>query len=147
MLPFFIPGFKNFKKISFEGIKGFRKQTWQHLLVDVSKDSYAGLPDGLFSYQKYQIRFIYLFGYILEGLGMENFEIFYGYLEYVFTAIWYNLWPFGFVCGHLVYFFPFWYVWTKKNLATLLVCFIIILWIFVFFFILKSKVNHSNIET
>jgi hypothetical protein len=23
------------------------------------------------------------------------------------------------VCGHLVYFFPFWYVWTMKNLATL----------------------------
>jgi hypothetical protein len=30
----------------------------------------------------------------------------------------FNLWPFGIVCGHLV-FFPFWYVWTKKNLATL----------------------------
>jgi hypothetical protein len=29
-----------------------------------------GLPDGLFSYQKYQ------FGYILEGLGMENVGIF-----------------------------------------------------------------------
>jgi hypothetical protein len=26
---------------------------------------------------------------------------------------------FGIVCGHLVYFFPFWYVWTKKHLATL----------------------------
>jgi hypothetical protein len=35
-------------------------------------------------------------------------------------AIWYNLWPFGIACGHFVYFFPFWYVWTKKNLATLL---------------------------
>jgi hypothetical protein len=34
-------------------------------------------------------------------------------------VIWYNLWPFGIVCGHLLYFFPFWYVWTKKNLATL----------------------------
>jgi hypothetical protein len=37
-----------------------------------------------------------------------------------------NLWPFGMygslVCiiyGSLVYFFQFWYVWTKKNLATL----------------------------
>jgi hypothetical protein len=30
-----------------------------------------------------------------------------------------NLQPFGIVCGHLVHFFPFWYVWTKKNLATL----------------------------
>jgi hypothetical protein len=34
-------------------------------------------------------------------------------------AIWYNLWPFGIVCGPLVYFFPISYVWTKKNLATL----------------------------
>jgi hypothetical protein len=24
------------------------------------------------------------------------------------------------VFGHLVYFFPFWYVWAKKNLATLI---------------------------
>jgi hypothetical protein len=31
-------------------------------------------------------------------------------------AIWYNLWPFGIVCGHLL---CFWYAWTKKNLATL----------------------------
>jgi hypothetical protein len=22
------------------------------------------------------------------------------------------VWQFGIVCGHLVYFFPFWYVWT-----------------------------------
>jgi hypothetical protein len=29
-------------------------------------------------------------------------------------TIWYNIWPFGIVCGHLVYIFPFWYVWTKK---------------------------------
>jgi hypothetical protein len=27
-------------------------------------------------------------------------------------AVWYNLWPF-------VYFFPFWFVWTQKNQATL----------------------------
>jgi hypothetical protein len=37
----------------------------------------------------------------LEGLGTENFDIFYDRLEYFtghleyFTAIWYNLWPFG----------------------------------------------------
>jgi hypothetical protein len=30
----------------------------------------SGLPDGLFSNQKYH------FGYILEGLGMENVDIF-----------------------------------------------------------------------
>jgi phosphotransferase system glucose/maltose/N-acetylglucosamine-specific IIC component len=53
----------------------------------------------------------------LEGLGFENVVIFYDHLEY-FTAIWYNLWPFGIFCGYLV-FFTFWYVWTKKNLATL----------------------------
>jgi hypothetical protein len=34
---------------------------------------------------------------------MESVVIFYGHLEY-FTAIWYNLWPFGLVCGHLVYY-------------------------------------------
>jgi hypothetical protein len=43
---------------------------------------------------------------ILEGLGIENVGIFYDHLEY-FTAIWYNLWPFGVVCGHLVYFSQF----------------------------------------
>jgi hypothetical protein len=48
---------------------------------------------------------------------MKNVCIFYDHLEY-FTAIWCNLWLFGIVCGHLVCF-PFWYVWTKINLATL----------------------------
>jgi hypothetical protein len=78
------------------------------------------LPDGLFSNQKSQ------FGKMLEDLGMENVCKFYDHLEY-FTAIWYKLWPFGLVrghllyvvCGHLVYFFPIWHVWTKKYLATL----------------------------
>jgi hypothetical protein len=28
-------------------------------------------------------------------------------------AIWYSLWSFGI-------FFPFWYIWTEKNLATLI---------------------------
>jgi hypothetical protein len=49
---------------------------------------------------------------------MVNVGIFYNNLEY-FMAVWYNLWPSGIVCGHLLYFFPIWYVWTKKNLATL----------------------------
>jgi hypothetical protein len=40
-------------------------------------------------------------------------------LEYC-MAICYNLWPLGIVWGHLLYFFPIWNVWTKKNLATLL---------------------------
>jgi hypothetical protein len=32
---------------------------------------------------------------------MKNVGIIYDYLEYL-TAIWYTLWPFGIVCGHLV---------------------------------------------
>jgi hypothetical protein len=39
-------------------------------------------------------------------------------LEY-FSAIWYNLWPFGTVGGFLVYFSRFGIFCTKKNLATL----------------------------
>jgi hypothetical protein len=42
-------------------------------------------------------------------MALEN-VIFYDHLEY--------LRPFGIVCGNLV-FFTFWYVWTKKNFATL----------------------------
>jgi hypothetical protein len=37
-----------------------------------------------------------------------------------FMTIWDILGPFGLVCSRMVYFFPFWYVWIKKNLATLL---------------------------
>jgi hypothetical protein len=46
--------------------------------------SVPGLPDRIFSDQKFQ------FVYILECFGMENVGIFYGNLEY-FTAIWCNL--------------------------------------------------------
>jgi hypothetical protein len=35
---------------------------------------------------------------------METIGIFYYHLEYL-TAIWYNMWPFGIVCGRLVYIF------------------------------------------
>jgi hypothetical protein len=64
------------------------------------------LPDGIFSNQKSQ------FGFILEGLALGDFGVFYGHLVY-FAAIWYILWPFGI-------FFPFWYICCfKKNLATL----------------------------
>jgi hypothetical protein len=48
----------------------------------------SGLPDGLFSNQKSQ------FGYIFEGLRLENVDIFNRHLEY-FTDIWYILSPFG----------------------------------------------------
>jgi hypothetical protein len=37
---------------------------------------------------------------------MVNVGIFYDHLEY-FMAIWYNLWLFGIVCGHLLYFSQF----------------------------------------
>jgi hypothetical protein len=46
------------------------------------------LPDGLFSNKKSH------FGYILEGLGMENVGI--------FITIWNILWPFGKFYGSLV---------------------------------------------
>jgi hypothetical protein len=32
--------------------------------------------------------------------------------------IWSILWPFGIFRGHLGAFFPFWYVVSRKNLAT-----------------------------
>jgi hypothetical protein len=88
------------------------------------------LPDGIFSYLKFQL------GFNFEGLGMENvgiflqFGTFYGHLEYLrpfgifcchlvyFVDIWYILWPVGTFCGHLVYvptyFFRFWYVVPRK---------------------------------
>jgi hypothetical protein len=30
-----------------------------------------------------------------------------------YLAVWYSLWSFGIL-------FPLWYIWTKKNLATLI---------------------------
>jgi hypothetical protein len=44
---------------------------------------------------------------------MVNVGIFYDHLV-KFMAIWYSLWS-------SVIFFPIWYVWIKKNLATLAV--------------------------
>jgi hypothetical protein len=49
---------------------------------------------------------------------MVNVGIFYDPLEY-FMAIWYNSWPFVCSLWSFVIFFPIWYVWTKRNLATL----------------------------
>jgi hypothetical protein len=37
---------------------------------------------------------------------LVNVGIFYDHLEY-FMAIWYHLWPFGIVCGHLLHFSQF----------------------------------------
>jgi hypothetical protein len=50
---------------------------------------------------------------------MENEVIFYDHSEY-FTAIWYNLWPFGKVFCHFVYFSRFGMFRPSKNLATLI---------------------------
>jgi hypothetical protein len=44
---------------------------------------------------------------------MEEVSIFYVHLVY-FTAIWYNLWPFGIFVGYLVQFPPFWQVVPRK---------------------------------
>jgi hypothetical protein len=44
---------------------------------------------------------------------LRPFGVIYGLLVYI-------------VCGPLLYFFTFWYVWTKKNLATLLITGLII---------------------
>jgi hypothetical protein len=44
---------------------------------------------------------------------MVNVGIFHDHLEY-FMAIWYNLWPFGIVCGHLLYFSRFGMFGSRK---------------------------------
>jgi hypothetical protein len=92
---------------------------------------YTGLPDAIFSYQKYHLR------YNLEGLRMENvgifmvisntlrlFGVFCGHLVYFlviwyifghlvyFLVIWYIFWSFGIFFGHLVYFVVIWYIFT-----------------------------------
>jgi hypothetical protein len=69
----------------------------QNKPVDVTGATQPGLPDGLFSNQKSQ------FGSILEGLRLENVDMFYGHFEY-FTDIWDILWPFGTFCFYLVHF-------------------------------------------
>jgi hypothetical protein len=53
---------------------------------------------------------------------MENTVILYDHLEY-FSINWYNLWPFGIVCGHFVYFSRFdmfgprkiWQPWSEVT--------------------------------
>jgi hypothetical protein len=90
-------------------------------------NSLTGLPDGLFSNQKSK------FGSILEGLRLENVDIFYGHMEY-FTDIWDILW----LCVHFVfiwYIFPVLVSCTKKNLATLYFC---RLWL-CYFFVWRSE--------
>jgi hypothetical protein len=45
---------------------------------------------------------------------MVNVGIFYDHLEY-FMALWYNLWPSGIVCGHLLYFSRFGIFGPRKS--------------------------------
>jgi hypothetical protein len=58
-----------------------------------------GLPDGIFSNQKYQ------FWHTLESLGIENVGMFYVRLEYL-TYIWY-MYIMTTFCGPFVYFLLF----------------------------------------
>jgi hypothetical protein len=67
-----------------------------------------GLPDGMFSNQKYQ------FWKILVSLRVEKVDILYDHLEHI-TAIGYILWPFGnlvpiwYLCLP-----PFWFIVSRK---------------------------------
>jgi hypothetical protein len=46
----------------------------------------------------------------IQGLGVENLDIFYSHLVN-FMAVWYFLWSFGiFVVFWCMYFIPFWYI-------------------------------------
>jgi hypothetical protein len=56
-----------------------------------------------FSNQKSQ------FGYILEGLAMEDVGIFMATLSILRPNA-----TFGTFCGHLVHFFPFWFIVQRK---------------------------------
>jgi hypothetical protein len=78
-------------------------RAWSHKPVRV----WTRVADGLLSNQKSK------FGSILEGLWMVNVGIFYDHLEY-FIAIWYNLWPFGVISGHLLHFSQFGMFWPRK---------------------------------
>jgi hypothetical protein len=54
-----------------------------------------------------------LFGYILEGLGMEDVDKYCGHLEYI-TAVWYILWPLGNFVVSWYSFELFWYTASRK---------------------------------
>jgi hypothetical protein len=79
---------------------------------DPSFELTAGLPDGIFFYQKSQ------FGNILKGLGMYN--VWYTYFISIGKVYGHLVcfWHFGVICGHLVYF-PLFGMLYQENLATL----------------------------
>jgi hypothetical protein len=74
-----------------------------------------GLPDGFFHTKN---PYLGKFWRALEWTMLVCFMTFWNILR-PFGK--HNLWPFGIVFGNLSFgiFFPFWFVWTKKNLATL----------------------------
>jgi hypothetical protein len=67
----------------------------------------SGLPDGLFSNQKYK------FGKNFGSLVIEDVGIFCVHLIH-FTVFCYILLTYGIVRGNLVYFPPFWYFVPRK---------------------------------
>jgi hypothetical protein len=64
-----------------------------------------GLSNGIFAYQKI----------CFEGPRIENFGIFDFNLVFL-QAVWCILRPFGIICSHLKYIFPFWNVAPKNKL-------------------------------
>jgi hypothetical protein len=76
------------------------------------KESHAGLPDGIFSYQKFQLL------YTFEVPGVKKCGKFYGHLVY-FMNILFILWSLGTFCGLRVYIFPALVRCANENLATL----------------------------
>jgi hypothetical protein len=71
------------------------------------------LPDGTFSDQKCQ------FGYILEGLGMENVGVLHGHFVFL-LLFWYILWQSGIFVAISVYIFSQFFFQQEKsgNLGT-----------------------------
>jgi hypothetical protein len=80
----------------------------EHAFILSIPFSLTRLPDGIFSNQKQQFR------YIWEGLGMENCGIFHLHSGY-FVMIWYTLWSFSIFCDSLVYFFRFGTLFKGKS--------------------------------
>jgi hypothetical protein len=81
--------------LALPGLDGLEGRAVGRREDDDARLKIPGLPDDIFSNQTSQ------FGLILEGLAMEDVDIFYGHLAYFtghlvyFIAIWYNLCPFG----------------------------------------------------
>jgi hypothetical protein len=76
-------------------------------LLPTKGEIQAGLPDGLFSNQKYQ------FGLILQGLRLENIDIFSGHLEYFYRHLGYFMIT-GYILCSFGTFFPVLVSCTKK---------------------------------